>query len=130
MYSEVEAARRLGIKPRSLRTERTNGRIAHKSVAGKIMYRHSDLVAWQREGEPCRADGPLKARNSSGSKREGGNNRSGTFAGAKVAEAASVQQAQAIAEELIRSSRAGSSSAAEASTSHGKPAPVIPLRPE
>jgi hypothetical protein len=55
LYTEGEAARLLGIKPRSLRTERYAGRIAYKPVAGIIMYRHADLVAWQEEGVPASA---------------------------------------------------------------------------
>ena len=55
IYTEDEAAELVGIKPRSLRTERTAGRIGYKRVAGKIMYRHSDLEHWLKQGEhPCR----------------------------------------------------------------------------
>jgi hypothetical protein len=129
MYTEVEAARRLGIKPRSLRTERQHHRIGHKPVAGKIMYRHSDLVAWQRRGETCREDDPMKAQNSSSVRKRCGNNRSGASAGVTPDATASVQRAQATAAQLINSSRAGSSREAEASKSHSEPARVIPLKP-
>jgi hypothetical protein len=47
MYTEVEAARRLGIKPRSLRTERENGRIKFKKIACIPYYSLQDLVEWQ-----------------------------------------------------------------------------------
>ena len=54
LYTEIEAAEALGVKPRSLRTERVAGRIGYKPVAGKIMYRHSDLEHWLQQGEePC-----------------------------------------------------------------------------
>src|SRR5262252_9189329 len=67
MYTEEHAARLLGITPRSLRTERENERIGYKPVAGKIMYRHSDLVRWQKRGVSWRAEGRLKAQSSSSS---------------------------------------------------------------
>ena len=55
LYTEAEAGEALGIKPRSLRTERVAGRIGYKRVAGKIMYRRRDLVEWMNQGEePCR----------------------------------------------------------------------------
>ena len=54
LYTDTEAAEVLGIKPRSLRTERSAGRIGFKRVAGKVMYRHRDLVNWMNQGEePC-----------------------------------------------------------------------------
>src|SRR5215475_2259688 len=125
MYTEVEAARLVGIKPRSLRTERHAGRIRHKRVAGRIMYRHSDIVAWQRKDEPCRAEGQIKDLSSSLSKRRVGSKGSGTFVGAKTAAASSVQQAQAIADRLIKSLHTGSLSAGVASRIQGKTAHVI-----
>lgn len=52
LLTEAEAARQIGIKPRSLRTERYAGRISFKRVAGKIYYRSADLEEWQGGG--CR----------------------------------------------------------------------------
>jgi len=49
LYSEVEAARRLGIDLESLRTKRLAGRIRHMKIARKIMYLHADLVAGGRQ---------------------------------------------------------------------------------
>ena len=46
MYSEARAAKLLGIKNRSQRTDRCNGRIGFKMVAGKVTYLHSHLVEW------------------------------------------------------------------------------------
>jgi hypothetical protein len=46
MY-EVEAARMIGVPARALRSERTAGRIGYRKVAGRIMYRLDDLIAWQ-----------------------------------------------------------------------------------
>ena len=67
LYTEVEGADALGIKPRSLRTERLAGRIGYKRVAGKIMYRRPDLVEWMNQGEePCRDE--IEDRTSSLSK--------------------------------------------------------------
>ena len=130
MYTEVEAARLVGVKPRSLRTERCAGRIGYKKVAGKVMYRRSDLVAWQRKGEPCLADGQTKAQSSFSFEREAGRRRSGTFGGARAAAAGSVQQALAIAEQLIKSSPGGFSNVAAVSKNPARAAPVIPLRPQ
>ena len=68
LYTEFEAAEVLGIKPRSLRTERVARRIGFKRVAGKIMYRHSDLQKWMEQGEePCRDE--IKDRTSCMSNR-------------------------------------------------------------
>jgi hypothetical protein len=46
MY-EHEAARMIGVPARALRSERTAGRIQYRKVAGRIMYRADDLIAWQ-----------------------------------------------------------------------------------
>ena len=129
MYSEIEAARRLGIKPRSLRTEREAERITHKKVAGKIMYRHSDLVAWQRKGETCREDAPIKGRGLSPSRERDSGNPSGTSGGAKTAAPASTAPGLVIADQLIRSSRAGFSKEAAASKNRKGAAPVVRLIP-
>jgi len=128
LYSEVEAARMLGIKPRSLRTERYAGRIGYKPVAGKVMYRHADLVAWQQEGVPCQGEGRTKARSSSNGRTKDGESRSGTSDGQKAAVPGSTQQALLIADKLTKSSAAGSSSADKTRKSHAPSAPVIPLR--
>src|SRR5689334_5968912 len=109
LYSEIHAARILGIKPRSLRTERCAGRISYKRVAGKVMFRHSDLVAWQKEGTPCQEAAQTKGQSLSQSKRRDGGNPSGISDGTKAAEATSVQRARAIAARLKRSSPDGSS---------------------
>lgn len=59
LYSEIEAARLIGIKPRALRSEREAGRIAYRRVAGLIMYRQDDLAAWQESiAIPARAAPP------------------------------------------------------------------------
>ena len=129
MYTEAEAAGKLGLKPRQLREERRLGRIAWKPVAGRIMYRHSELVAWQRRGE-CLAVGLTKARNSSNCKSPVGAHRSGTFDGAKMDAAASVQRARQTAERLSKSTPVGSSKGAEVQTSQREPARVIPMRSE
>src|SRR5690242_2690959 len=123
LYSESHAARILGIKPRSLRNERCAGRISYKRVAGKVMFRHSDLVAWQKKGTPCQEDAQTKGPSSLLSKSRAGGNPSGTSAGTPVAEATGVQRARAIAARLKRSSPDGSS--AEPTRSRGR---VIPLK--
>ncbi len=70
LYTEKEAAELLGIKERSLRTEREAGRLGFKKVAGKVMYRQRDLDTWLDLGEdPC--PDATEDRTSSGSKPEG-----------------------------------------------------------
>ena len=54
LYTEDELAGVLGIKPRSLRTERQAGRIGFKRVAGRIMYRPADAERWLDKGEEKR----------------------------------------------------------------------------
>ena len=70
LYTEKEAAELLGIKERSLRTEREAGRLGFKKVAGKIMYRQRDLVAWLNLGEDTCQDA-TQDRTSSGSRPAG-----------------------------------------------------------
>jgi integrase len=53
LYLECEAARMIGIEPRALRSERVNGRISYKKVAGRIMYGAEDLAEW-RDRSTCR----------------------------------------------------------------------------
>jgi hypothetical protein len=47
LYYEAEAARRIGVTPRALRSERAAGRIGYRKVAGRVMYGPEDLAAWQ-----------------------------------------------------------------------------------
>jgi hypothetical protein len=47
LYYEDQAAKMVGVPPRALRSERTAGRIGYRKVAGRIMYRLDDLIAWQ-----------------------------------------------------------------------------------
>lgn len=128
LYTEREAAHMIGIKPRTLRTERYAGRIRYRQVASRVMYRLDDLKAWQ-EGI-CRGGDQTKDRSSFSLKRGAGDKVSGTSDGPRAAEVGSVQQAQAIAETLIRSSAGGSSNAAGQSKSRRGAGHVIPLRPE
>ena len=123
LYSEIYAAEVMGIKPRSLRTERQAGRIGYKRVAGKVMYRESDLIAWQNQGiAPCHDR--TEDRASSPSRKRAGSAASTTSAGPKTAAHASVQRAKAISNELKRSSRSGCSLRGEESYA----APMIPMR--
>ena len=125
LYTEVEAARLLGIKPRSLRTERCAGRISYKPVAGKIMYRHGDLIAWQNEGiSSCLAQTP--ARGSSSSETRDGPAPSSISVGRSKGRNASGQRLSMppILGALRNTSRTGSTSAAEPR----EPAHVIPIK--
>jgi hypothetical protein len=124
MYSETDAAKVLGINPRSLRTERTNGRIGYKMVAGKVMYRHSQLVAWQQEGSsPCQdeaLDHTLFA-----SKRKAGPKASTTSAGQKMAGQGSVRQAKQTSNALKKRSQTGLSNNDTRQETSGQ---VVPLK--
>ena len=123
MYSEAHAAKLVNIETRSMRTEREAGRIRFKKVAGKIMYTHSQLVAWQREDEQCRER--EEDRDLSPFKSGVGNNLSGTSDGQKTVAHASVQRAKQTASALKRRSRTGSSSDATPAANAG---PVVPIR--
>ena len=125
LFTEVEAAKRFRIKPRSLRTEREAGRIGYKRVAGRIMYRQSDLVLWQQEGvTPCLGQTSGRASSVSGSAAGGG--PSTTSAGASTDARASVARAKAISDQLKKPLPDGSS----ITDGGAPPAPVVPLRPE
>jgi hypothetical protein len=127
LYTEVEAARLLGIEFKWLRAERYNGRISWKKVAGRVMYRHQDLIDWQKRGIPCREEDPTASPGSSSARTRGGGRRSITSAGMTDPGTASVQRALAIAEKLIKSSRGGSSiTRTKNAGSHW--APAIPLK--
>lgn len=114
LYTEVQAAETVGISPRSLRSERTNGRIAFKRVAGKIMYRYEDLVAWERESERCQV---IQARTPRSAKTEQ----------AKAVSADSIKRALAVADKLKRVASTGAARDVTASMDQTS-APVIALR--
>ena len=124
MYSEARAAKLLGIKKRSLRTERCNGRIGFKMVAGKVTYLHSHLVEWQQEGSsPCQDE--AKDHTSSPSKRRASPKAFITSAGQKKAGPASVRQAKQTSDALKRRSQTGLSNK---DRQHETGAQVIPLK--
>jgi hypothetical protein len=103
LYTEIEAGKALGIKPRSLRTERIAGRIGYKRVAGRIMYRHSDLEHWLKQGEnPCQDE--IEDRTSSMSKRVAAT----TSASPKTDGTGAAAQALAISSKLKRRSKTSS----------------------
>ena len=107
LYTEIEAAEALGIKPRSLRTERFAGRIGFQRVAGKIMYRHSDLQKWMVRGEKPWPD-VERDRGSSISTSEPVT----TSAGPKTDGPAKEAQVRKISDSLKKRSRNSSPSAA------------------
>ena len=124
MYSEKQAAIKLGIKKRSLMTERVAGRIKSKKVAGKIFYLHSALVEWQqRDNHSCQEKVPDPGSYSS--KRLDGLGASTTSDGRKMDVHASVRRAKQTSNALKRSSRTGSSLEAKKPSST---APVVPLK--
>jgi hypothetical protein len=126
-YTEADAAKRLGIEFTWLRAERYAGRIGWKKVAGPVMYRHQDLVDWQKRGiSPCQeADPPPNRGSSTYSARVVRPSTKST--GTTDSGSASVQRAQAAAEKLIKSSHAGSRTT-KTSNADSPPARVIPLK--
>ncbi|MCU0782771.1 MAG: helix-turn-helix domain-containing protein [Verrucomicrobia bacterium] len=47
LLTEIEAARFLGITPRTLRLWRRKRGVPHLRITGKVIrYRHSDLAGW------------------------------------------------------------------------------------
>jgi hypothetical protein len=126
LISELEAARLLGIDWKWLRAERYKGRISYKRVAGHVMYRPDDIVAWQKRGTPCREEDPAPGQNLSGSSSQGGLRRSTTSSGAKGPQS-DVQQARATFKRLKSSSRDGSKTT-RPNNADGPSAPVIPMK--
>ena len=127
LYTEPEAAHKLGIAFKWLRAERYAGRIGWKKVAGRVMYRHQDLIDWQQRGiAPCpEADPP--ARPVSSRKKSKAATRSGLSSGTMESGAEKVQRVLANAERRIRSSRAGFTTIT--TTNAGSPsAHVIPMK--
>ncbi|MBV8121805.1 MAG: hypothetical protein JO081_17915 [Alphaproteobacteria bacterium] len=127
LYTEVEAAKKLGIEFKWLRAERYAGRIGWKKVAGRAMYRHQDLVDWQKRGIPPCQEADQPANRASSLEREKVERRSGAFTGTMVNGREAVQRARAAAEKLIKSSRVGSSTK-KTNNSDCPAAPVIPMK--
>jgi hypothetical protein len=127
LLTEVEAARRLGIDWKWLRSERYKGRITFKRVAGHVMYRTADIVAWQKRGTACQEEDPAAAPSSSASSNQGGRSRSTTSSGATETRQSDVQRARASFKRLKGSSRAGSKTT-KPNNADGPSAPVIPMK--
>ena len=125
MFTEIEAAAALRIKARSLRTERLAGRIGYQRVAGKIMYRRSNLIEWQKNQgvKPC--PDQIKGRDSSLSRKEHALAPPITSAGPKADGRASVARAKASSNALKTSSVNGCLTKGKP----GTPAPVVVPRP-
>ena len=127
LYSEEQAARMIGIKPRALRSEREAGRITFHKVGCRAMYDADDIAEW-KEAIKCRDH--RQARSLNGTSGEAASGTSHGRSKPAVGPApGSVQRAQAIVQRLIESSRSGSKRAAPSSPLNG-PAPVVPLRLE
>lgn len=122
-WSEDEAASVLHIKPRSLRTERKAGRLGYQPVAGKIMYRESDLIEWQQtQGiKPCRDQ--TKDRDSSLSVNQDASGRRIISDSPKMVDHASVARARASSSVLKKSSLNSCSTKAK----NGEPGQVVRL---
>jgi len=122
--TEARLAGLLGLKPRSLRSERTAGRIAWKPIAGKVFYLPAAVNEWLQDGVPCR-DGDRDRGSSSGGTVAA--SRSMLSAGTSEEANASAQRALAAARMLKTLSRTSSSPAA---TGKAKAAPgrVIPMK--
>jgi hypothetical protein len=127
LYTEVEAAKKLGIEFKWLRAERYAGRIGWKKVAGRVMYRHQDLVDWQKRGTPPCPEADQPKSPGSSSNNSTGERQSSKSTGTTVNGREAVQRARAAAEKLIKSSRVGSSTK-KTDNSDSPLAPVIPMK--
>ena len=117
LMTEKQAAERLGVKPRTMRTLRQTGAIGWVPVANKPMYSDQQLHDYiaNQEVAPCRdrTEGPT----SSGSQSAGGT----MFANTSKVEPGTKARAQATAAKLKRSSRTSCNDGA------GAAARVLPM---
>ncbi len=125
LFTEVEAGGLIHVKPRSLRTERLAGRLGYQRVAGKIMYRESDLIAWQQNQGVMPWHDQTRDRDSSPSRNEDAPARCTTSDGPKADGRASVARAKASSDALKKSSVNGCLTKG----ARGALAPVVVLRP-
>ena len=124
LFTEAEAARKLGVRARSLRSERVAGRITFRKVAGKIMYRADDLAAWQENIAICHD----QTKDRASGKTRGAAVRTGSTGPTPQGAAAALAQAHAIKRKLLDSSPDGSQSTS--TSERTGPARVVPLKPK
>jgi hypothetical protein len=132
LYSDAQVAQMLDptgarIKVRSIRSEREAGRLVGTRIAGKWLYRGSDVAAFlnaAREVSPCLAQTP--APGSSSSATRDGPAPSSISAGPSKGRNASGQRLSMppILGELRNSSKTGFTSV----DAPREPAPVIPIK--
>jgi hypothetical protein len=132
LYSDIQVAKMLDpsgdrIKPRSIRSEREAGRLVGTKIAGKWLYRASDISAFlsaAREIAQCHAQIPVPGSPSSAKKD--GHAHDGIFVGPRPAKNLSGQRLSMppILGELANSSKSGCTKDGEPR----EPAPVIPIR--
>ena len=65
-YSDTEVARMIDpsgrlVRPRSIRSEREAGRLQGTKIAGKWLYRRSDVALFLERARPCPAVPPVPA---------------------------------------------------------------------
>lgn len=94
-YSDAEVARLLDpsgqrIKPRSIRSERASGRLVGTRVAGKWMFRKSDVLAFLDGARKCQE--PTADPASSPSVKQDGAEPFSTFSGPKPAAASGTER--------------------------------------
>ena len=124
--TEARLAALLGVKPRSLRSERAAGRIAWKPIAGKIYYLPAAVSNWLQDDVPCREGDRDRASSSGGT---GTANRSMSSAGTSEDANASAQRALAAARMLKTLSPTSSSPAATGKARASGRGRVIPMKP-
>jgi hypothetical protein len=134
LFSDIQVAKMIDpsgarIKARSIRSEREAGRLVGTKIAGKWLYRQSDITAFlnsARKVAPCLA--PTPALDSLSSAKRDGRAQSGTSAGVSAGRSSKGQRLSMppILGLLANSSKTGSTSAA----APREPAPVIQIRSE
>ena len=122
--TEARLAALLGLKPRSLRSERAAGRIAWKPIAGKVFYLPGAVLNWLHDEVPCREGDRVHGSSSGGTPAA---SRSMSSAGTSEEANASAQRALAAARMLKTLSRTSSSPAATGRARDGQ-GRVIPMK--
>jgi hypothetical protein len=132
LYTDAQVAEMLDptgthIKPRSIRSERENGRLIGTKVAGKWLYRGSDVAAFlnnARETPPWPA--PIPDRASFQSANPDGRDPSSTSAGPSEEKSASGRRLTQPA--MLGALRHSSKRASPKDDAPHEPAQVIPIK--
>ena len=131
LYTDAEVARMLDpggtrIKARSIRSEREAGRLVGTKIAGKWLYRGSDVAAFLDSAREVSCRAQTQAPALSSATTNAGPVQSGSSAGPTTGGSSKGQRVAMprILGQLSNSSKAGFTSAEE----RNEPAQVIPIR--